>query len=70
MRLDNIDQIDAIAERANFSIFELPSSYNLANILTKHPHLQPDEGGGGTRSSWSGDLVPAGHGRDGDLPKP
>lgn len=43
MRLDNIDQIEAIAERANFSIFELPSSYNLANILTKHPHLQPDE---------------------------
>ncbi len=43
MRLDSIDQIETIAKRVNFTIFELPASYNLQNILAKHTHLRPNE---------------------------
>ena len=44
MQLNNVDNLDNIAKKTNFAIFELPDSINFADILKDAQHIKPQDG--------------------------
>ena len=42
MQLDNTQQIPSVAQKANFSIFELPKDTNLSELFSKSIHIKPE----------------------------